>query len=50
MPKTTILLREDVKRAIEKEFGKRKLSKLINEFLFQEFIKKRAKEMYGCTF
>lgn len=47
MEKTTILLREDIKEAIEKEFGKHKLSKLINELLFREFIEKKTKEMFG---
>ena len=47
MEKTTILLREDVKQAIEKEFGKRELSKVINEMLFEKFIEKKGKEMFG---
>ena len=47
MEKTTILLREDIKQTIEKEFGKRKISKIINELLFKEMIAKKTKDMFG---
>lgn len=47
MEKTTIMIREDIKQAIEKEFGKRELSRVINEMLFEKFIEKKSKEMFG---
>jgi hypothetical protein len=47
MEKTTILLREDVKQAIEERFGKRELSNVINEMLFREFISQKGKELFG---
>lgn len=47
MEKTTIMLREDVKDAIEKEFGKRKVSKVINDLLFREIIVGKRKSMFG---
>lgn len=46
MEKTTIMLREDIKHAIENEFGKRQISKLINDLLFERFILKN-KDMFG---
>ena len=48
MHKTTIVLREDVRDVVEKEFGKHKLSEVINELLFKELIEKKQKEMFGC--
>ncbi len=48
MEKTTIMLRGDVKEAIEKEFGKRKISEIINEMLFKQFIAGKSKEMFGA--
>lgn len=48
MEKTTIILREDVKEAIEQEFGKRKISSVINELLFRELIAKQSGKMFGC--
>ena len=47
MEKTTIMLREDVKGAIEKEFGKRQISKIINALLFREIIARKQKGMFG---
>lgn len=47
MEKTTIMLREDIKQAIEREFGKRKISEIINELLFREFVARKSKNMFG---
>ncbi len=47
MEKTTIVLREDIKQAIEEEFGKRKMSQIINDLLFREFMLKGKKDMFG---
>jgi hypothetical protein len=47
MEKTTIMLREDIKQAIQREMGKRKLSEIINELLFREFMAKKSKKMFG---
>lgn len=48
MEKTTIVLREDIKQAIEEEFGKRQISKVINELLFKEFVASKKKTMFGA--
>lgn len=48
MEKTTIMIREDIKEAIEKEFGKRQISKIINNLLFKEFVTKKHKNMFGA--
>jgi len=48
MEKTTIVLREDIKQAIIREFGKRKLSEIINNLLFQEFVVRKTKDMFGA--
>jgi len=48
MEKTTIVLREDIKQAIEEKFGKRELSRVINELLFEKFIAEESKKMFGC--
>ena len=45
MEKTTIMLREDIKQAIEREFGKRKLSQIINDLLSKEIISEQ--NMFG---
>lgn len=47
MEKTTIVLREDIKQALIREFGKRKISSIINDLLFKEFILQKNKEMFG---
>jgi len=47
MEKTTIMLREDVKEALEKEFGKRQISRIINELLFREIIAQKSRSMFG---
>jgi len=47
MEKTTIVLREDVKQALLREFGKRKMSEIINDLLFKEFILKENKNIVG---
>ena len=46
MEKTTIVLREDLKEAIEKQFGKRQISKIVNDLLFKELMAKN-KNMFG---
>ena len=48
MEKTTLLIREDVKEAVEKEFGKRQLSKIVNELLFKEIVAKKTKSLFGA--
>ena len=48
MKKTTLLLREDVKEAIEKEFGKRQISRIVNELLFREIVAKKTKSLFGA--
>ncbi|HLD37115.1 MAG TPA: hypothetical protein VJA86_00825 [Candidatus Nanoarchaeia archaeon] len=48
MEKTTIVLRGDVKQAIEEKFGKRELSRIINELLFEKFIAEESKKMFGA--
>lgn len=48
MEKTTIVLREDIKQALIREFGKRKISKIINDLLFKEFIVQKNKDMFGA--
>jgi hypothetical protein len=48
MEKTTIVLREDIKQAIEREFGKRKMSQIINDLLLREFVLKKEKDMFGA--
>ncbi len=48
MEKTTIVLREDIKQALIREFGKRKISSIINDLLFKEFIVQRNKNMFGA--
>ena len=47
MEKTTIMLREDLKEALEREFGKRKISSVINELLLRE-LSSRNKSMFGA--
>ncbi|MEK6847621.1 MAG: hypothetical protein AABX50_00675 [Nanoarchaeota archaeon] len=47
MEKTTIVLREDVKQALLREFGKRKMSAIINDLLFKELILQKEKDMFG---
>ena len=47
MIKTTLLLRRDVYQAMIQVFGKRKLSRAVNELLFQKLIKPRTKGMFG---
>ena len=48
MEKTTIVLREDIKQALIREFGKRKISRIINDLLFKEFILQKNKDMFGA--
>ncbi|KHO49344.1 MAG: hypothetical protein QT01_C0005G0003 [archaeon GW2011_AR6] len=49
MEKTTVILRGDVKEALEREFGKRKMSEAINEILFEKLIAtKKKKGMFGA--
>ena len=47
MEKTTIVLREDIKQALIREFGKRKISKVINDLLFKEIIIQKNRNMFG---
>lgn len=48
MEKTTVILRGDVKEALERKFGKRKMSEAINEILFRELVaSKKKKDMFG---
>jgi len=48
MEKTTVILRGDVKEALEREFGKRKMSEAINEILFKELVASKKKDMFGA--
>lgn len=48
MEKTTIVLRGDIKQALIREFGKRKISRIINDILFKEFILQKNKDMFGA--
>ena len=41
------MLREDLKEALEREFGKRKISSVINELLLRE-LSSRNKNMFGA--
>ena len=47
MEKTTIMMRGDLKEAIEKQFGKRQISNIINNLLFRELMDKKNKGMFG---
>lgn len=42
------MLREDIKQVIIREFGKRKLSEIINDLLFREFVTSKSKDMFGA--
>lgn len=41
------MLRPDIKEAIERQFGKRQISKIINSLLFKELIKGKIENMFG---
>jgi len=47
MMKTTIILRDDLYGLLTATFGKRNMSKTINEILFETLVKKRSKSMFG---
>lgn len=48
MLRTTILLREDLYNALVRLFGKRNISKGINEYLYEHLFKeKKKKSMFG---
>ena len=44
--KTTILLREDLHEQITREFGKKRLSEVINKLLMEE-LRKGQKNLFG---
>ncbi len=49
MLRTTILLREDLYNALVRAFGKRNISKGINEYLLEHMFKERKnKSMFGA--
>jgi hypothetical protein len=45
---TTLVLREDIKQVIEREFGKRQLSNVINRILFREFMAGKKESLFGA--
>ncbi|MFA5076896.1 MAG: hypothetical protein WC488_00520 [Candidatus Micrarchaeia archaeon] len=47
MLKTTVLLREDVYEMLVREFGKRNVSKGINEYLFEHMFTENQKDMFA---
>lgn len=47
--KTTVILRDDVYARIVSEFGKRNISKAINDVLVKHLFGKRQKDMFGSA-
>lgn len=45
--KTTVLLRNDVYDTLVNKYGKRNISKTINEILFEKLVKQDTKQMFG---
>ena len=45
--KTTVLLRDDVYAALVNQFGKRGISKSVNEILFKEIVQHKKSELFG---
>lgn len=48
MLKTTILLREDVYEFLVRTFGKRNMSKGINQYLIEHIFKEQKKDLFGA--
>ena len=49
MLRTTIMLREDLYNALIRIFGKRNISKGINEYLLEHMFKENKKDMFGSA-
>jgi len=45
--KTTVMLKDEVYEYLIKKFGRRKISKVVNEALMKEFFKPVKKSMFG---